>query len=363
MATTNLSTLTHHLPIVGPISPLPRGSSEDSLLIKALSILKQLDEMNILSPEKIISCKEMYNMTGPPSVYYELYGERFFAYLDLIMKLDCVRTRYFEAAKTMPPDIDSYAIQSAIIHEERIGRCGELSHETHLLAKKAGLFGQIMILTGEPLHTSTGSFTNNHGLVLVSDRIDSLSDEKILEALTPAKGNFIKTMKGLSNVVVIDPYLNTAVRGTEIESHPEFISLLTALKVSDLAEGILMKSTIEATIALRTTLIAQVKVMGPLVEREMLESEEFIRLKRRNLIITKLEGIFPITAGRWKKNDNSIFFIGSKTAIIEISEKLRATEIPNNYAQVKGKEDYCLIIDIHSYFGTKQIYETISAME
>jgi hypothetical protein len=244
-----------------------------------------------------------------------------------------------------------------------MGRCGELCHETHLLAKKAGLFGQIMILTGEPLYTRTGSFGNNHGVVLVSDRKDSLSHEKILEALIPAKGNFIKTMKDLHNVVVIDPYLNTAIRGTDIESYPEFITLLTALKVSDVAEGILMKSTLEATIALRSALIAHVKTMPPPVERNMLPSEEFIRLKRRVLAIGKLEKIFPITKGRWKKNDKTIFFIGSKADVIRIAENLKAIGISNNYAQVKGKEDYCVQIDIRSYFRMKEVYEKLPDTE
>lgn len=328
-----------------------------ALLDKANAILKEIEAKNITTAEKIISCRELYHSSeGELPALYDKFKDRFFHYMDHSMTMAAIRNRYKTATSAL--QFDSYATASAIVHKERIAACSELACEVELIAAQMGLFTQAIFLDqGDDRHPDERY--DPHMVVLVSetDNVESC----LRKVFAGSEGDFIRRIKDVAGVVVVDPYINKAVRTEDVETNREFIHLLTQLKARYLMNGIKMGLPAQTVLEQRDFLIKKVESMGPLDEQK-LKSGEFARLKRRDLALGHLRILFPEIAHRWKRTLTHIFFTGAIELVTQVSGKFQEAKLLHKQAQVKGQADYCLMINIEKYFDMKKVYETIMGM-
>jgi hypothetical protein len=328
-----------------------------TLLDKANAILKKIEATNIITAEKIISCRELYHSSdGELSALYDKFKDRFFHYIDHSMTLKAIRNRYKNAAIAL--NFSSYATANAIVHKERVAACSELACAVELIAAQMGLFTQAIFLD-EGDNRRPDERYDPHMVVLVSETDDV--EPRLKKAFAGSEGDFVRRIKDVASVVVVDPYINKAVRTEDVATNREFIHLLTQLKARYLMSGIKMGLPAQTVLEQRDSLIKKVESMGPLDEQK-LKSGEFVRLKRRDLALDHLRTLFPEIAHLWKKNLTHIFFIGAIELVTQVSSKFKEAKLLHEQAQVKGKADYCLMINIEKYFDMKKVYQTIMGM-
>lgn len=188
-----------HVSVAGASSA--SAAPDDRLILRAQQVLKTVQEVGFACQEKIISCVEMYNPEGrTEAIDYARFGEeRYFKYVDLSETIIAVRERYKAARESLGLK-GIYVLQTAIVEGEHVGSCGELSCLAELHAKIAGLYAKVIVLEGEVRYVpgeAGNAGRDDHALVLVSDA-------PFDEAATPVAAEFVKTMKGLLNVVIID---------------------------------------------------------------------------------------------------------------------------------------------------------------
>jgi hypothetical protein len=346
----------------GASSSEKRGSGEAankelSFYEKVEKVFKEVKSLEIKTHQDILCCTELYNSSSEEFDHnLRKYGEAYLQFCDQSIELTKARGIATSLARRMQID-DPFAINSSIALMFKVGGCGELSHLYALRARVAKLFAKVMILTQD---VDPHQIKDHHALVLVS--AEEISDHAIFLSSKKMRGNFLRTVKLLKGVVVVDPYLSKIIRCEDIDQDVDFLRKLHAMDVSKIKGLVVKDRSTKTSISLQTRLMEACRAADPKDFQLHLSFFPLLKHHRVERAVAALEASFVETKDLWKKSRSLdvVFIEGSEEMISSLALHLGSLNAPIQHGRVKDKDTYLLKILFQDYNELQKFLLAIS---
>ncbi len=320
-------------------------------------VFGEIKSLGIKTHQDIICCTQLYNSSSQEfDDNLRKYGEAYLQFCDQSIELTKARGVVTSLARRMQID-DPFAINSSIALTFKVGGCGELSHLYALRARVAKLFAKVVILTQD---VESYPIKDCHALVLVSS--EDLPSEEILLSSKKVRGNFLRTVKPLKGVVVVDPYLSKIIRCEDIDRDADFIRKLHAMDVSKIKGVVIKDRSVKTSISLQDRLSEACRITDPKDYQLYLSFFPMLKHSRIDQAVDALSAAFVETKELWKKSRSLdvVFIEGPEDMISSLALQLKPCDVPIQHGRVKDKDTYLLKLIFKDYEVLKKFIKTMN---